>query len=264
MQYTSRTIRVSIPYIREAMASKDEFEALAFCLLVKLNVTSSTIHDATYRRLKEVTHMGSDRIRRILDFCTEHGMATFKEGTLIIGKLCTEGRELYKFNFRYAKRHGKGLNFFITLAKVKDMLRRAVLSDHIKRVENIRQTSKLTFNPQNLREYRKGRKLVRRLAVWGCDFFISNKRLANIAQCSVSKMQGIKRGMIKAGEIIRKCSNALVFGDATAFCLEGMYRYLGKDDRVFLFEHDGKIYRHNPNVYEYKGRNIVLVPKNTK
>ena len=81
MRYTNRTIRVSIPYIQEAMASKEEFDALAFCLFVKLSITSSEIQNATVRHLKELTHMGSDRLKRVIDFCVKHCMVVIENGT---------------------------------------------------------------------------------------------------------------------------------------------------------------------------------------
>ena len=166
MRYTNRTIRVSIPYIQEAMASKEEFDALAFCLFVKLSITSSEIHKATVRRLKELTHMGSDRLKRIVGYCVEHGMVVIKNGTMKFNKLCQDGKYLYKFKHSYRKRNRKhGLHFSLTLAKVKDMLRRAILANHIRKIENIREQALLTKNPTTTSDYRKGKRIVRRLSV---------------------------------------------------------------------------------------------------
>jgi len=206
--------------------------------------------------------MGSDRLKRIVSFCKEHGMLYFENDTMHIGRIFKEGGNIYKFKIRHMKRNGKELRFFLSLANVKDMLRRAVVANHINKVENIRQTSSLTINPKSLKEYKKGRKLVRRLAVWGFDFFISNRRLANIANCSISKIQKIKSKMIKAHEIERTFSNYVVCDNAADFDVCAYRSYC--DDTHFLFEHNGKIYKHNPNVYNYVGNNIVYVPKNNK
>lgn len=262
MQFTTRTVKVSIPYIQEAMATKESFEALAFCLMVKLNITSSSFHHATYRRLKEATHIGSDKLKQLVSYCTEHGLLWRQGDSFQFGGLCKEGASQYKFKFRYVKRQGKQLNFFITLAKVKDMLRRAILANHIKKVENIRQTTKLTSNPETLQDYRNGKRLARRLVVWGCDFFISNKRLAELAQCSISKVRSIKSGMMKADEISRTFSNTLICENASDFNVHAFGKYV--TDEQFLFEHNGMVYRHNPNVYQYTGNNLLLVPKNNK
>ena len=150
------------------MASKEEFDALAFCLFVKLSITSSEIQNATARRLKELTHMGSDRLKRIVDYCVEHGL----------------------------------------------------------------------------------------------NFFISNKRLAEIAKCSVSKVRGIKNKMLFYGELERKFSNTLVFDNAETFNIDEYRKYC--NDACFLFRKDGKVYKHNPNIYDYTGKNIMFVPKNNK
>ena len=263
MRYTNRTIRVSIPYIQQAMASKEEFEAVAFCLFMKLNFTSSEIHNATVRRLKELTHLGSDKLKRLTNYCMEHGMINITNGTMIFNKLCQDGRYLYKFRYSYIKRNKKHkMAIRLTLAKVKDMLRRAVLANHIRKVENIREQALLTKNPKTASEYRKGRSIVRRLSVWGLNFFISNKRLAEIAKCSVSKARNIKKAMLSYGEIESTFSNTLVFDNAQKFNINEYNKYY--DDACFLFVQDGKVYKHNPNIYNYKGQNIMFVPKKNK
>lgn len=264
MQLTNRTVKVAIPFIQEAMASKQDFEALAFCLFVKLNLTSSEIKTATYRRLKEVTKMGNQKLKQIIDYCTDNNLIVMENGTLRVLPLCKEGGYVYKFKTAYLKRNRKQkLEFNLTLAKVKDMLRRAVVANHIKRVENIRELSLLTKNPSNVQEYRKGKSILRKLSVWGLDFFISNKRLAEIAGCSVSKARKIKRGMIKCGEVARDYSNTFICDIEDSFSITD-YRNFFCDQNVFLFERDGKLYRHNPNVYSYNGRNLAYVLKKNK
>lgn len=264
MIITSRTVKVAVPYIQEAMTSKQEFEALAFCLFVKLNLTSSEIKKATYRRLKEVTKLGNERLKRILDYCTEHNLIVCENGTLRVLPLCKEGGYVYKFKTAYIKRNRNNqLKFNLTLAKVKDMLRRAVVANHIKRVENIREQVLLTKNPKSVQEYRKGKRFLHKLSVWGLDFFISNKRLAEVAGCSVSKTRNIKRGMIKCGEVARDYSNTYVCDIKDDFSMT-KYKNFYCDQNVFLFANEGKLYKHNPNVYSYNGRNLAYVPKKNK
>ena len=263
MQYTNRTIRVSIPYIQKAMASKEEFDALAFCLFVKLSFTSSEIHDVKVRRLKEITHMGSDRLKRITKYCIEHGMIVVENSIMKVNKLCKEGKHLYKFKYSYRKRNKKhGLNISLTLTKVKDMLRRAVLANHIRKIGNIREQVVLTKNPTTMSEYRKGKIIVRRLSVWGLDFFISNKRLADIAKCSVSKVRAIKNSMLLHGELEQKESITLICENVKTFNIKEYRKYY--DDACFLFRKDGGVYKQNPNIYDYKGENIIFVPKKNK
>ena len=263
MTYTNRVIRVSIPYIQQAMASKEEFEALAFCLFVKLNFTSSEIQNATVRRLKELTHLGSDRLKRITNYCVEQGMITIDNGTMKFNKLNQDGRYLYKFRHSYRKRNKRfGVTFNLTITKVKDMLRRAILANHLKKVEDIREQALLTKNPTTMNELRRGRRIVRRLSVWGLNFFVSNRRLAEVAGCGISKARQIKKGMIDSGELERLYSNTLICDDERKFYISEYRRYY--DDECFLFIMDGKVYKHNPNVYDYKGHNIMFVPKINK
>jgi hypothetical protein len=190
-------------------------------------------------------------------------MVVIENGTMRFSKLCQEGKYLYKFKHSYRKRNRKhGLHFSLTLAKVKDMLRRAILANHIRKVENIREQALLTQNPTTTSEYRKGKRIVSRLSVWGLNFFISNKRLAEIAKCSVSKVRGIKNKMLSYGELERKFSNTLVFDNAETFNIDEYRKYF--NDACFLFRKDGKVYKHNPNIYDYTGKNIMFVPKNNK
>jgi hypothetical protein len=190
-------------------------------------------------------------------------MVVIENGTMRFSKLCQEGKYLYKFKHSYRKRNRKhGLYFSLTLAKVKDMLRRAILANHIRKVENIREQALLTQNPTTTSEYRKGKRIVGRLSVWGLNFFISNKRLAEIAKCSVSKVRGIKNKMLFYGELERKFCNTLVCDNAETFNIDEYRKYC--NDACFLFRKDGKVYKHNPNIYDYTGKNIMFVPKNNK
>lgn len=268
--FTKRTLRVSIPCIEQALSSKEEFDALAFCVLVKLNITSSVILDkgkernTTMRRLKEITRLGNERIKRILTYCQQHGMVALEKGKIIFNKLSSDDKcYYYKIRYGYKKRKGNTLERFrITLTQVKDMLRRAVLAKHIKLIQDIRETAKLTKCPKCVDEYRKGKRLLRRLSVWGFNFFISNKCFADTVNCSLSKARAIKRNMIKSKEVDFAFSNTLFYNDAKKFNVNQYKKFIGTD--CFLFERDGKIYKHNPNIYSYKGDKLLFVPKNNK
>ena len=256
--------------VNENLTSKEYFEVLAFCALVKLCVRSSVIHNATLRRLKVMTHLGTDRLRRILRRGKANGMIIISaDGAMTVKALYdhknTDNQYVYKLKNYYRSRNKKqdkeNIRFNLTLTKVMDMLRKAVVAHHVKKVENIRQHSLLTQNPKNLTEYRKGKRFVRRLAVWGYDFFISNSRLAQVARCSVSKLKKMKGELISKGEIGCEESNALVFEDARQFNLSAYRKYCMGTGYVFVGT-DGKVYKHNPNVYSYKGKKLAFVPKN--
>lgn len=264
MNKTSRAVYVAIPDIQEALASKQDFDVLAFCLLVKLNLTNAEISNATYRRLKEVTHLGTERLRRIIQRGTETGRLAINNGKLVVNRI-SDATKGYAFRFKnkYAKRTKKvKLQFNLTLTQVKDMLRRAVVANHVRMVENIRETSLLTINPKNVREYRKGKRLLRRLRVWGFTFSISNRRFAEVANCSISKVRDVKRKMIERNELERKYNNTLVCDDAKQFDIKAYAKCY--DDACFLFRDNGKVYKHNANSYDYKGNNIVRVLKKDK
>lgn len=68
--------------------------------------------------------------------------------------------------------------------------------------------------------------------------------------------------MMKADEISRTFSNTLICENASDFNVHAFGKYV--TDEQFLFEHNGMVYRHNPNVYQYTGNNLLLVPKNDK
>lgn len=262
MAYTTKTIKVSLSYIQEMMTSKEDFDVLAFCLLVQLNLNTPKIYRATMRRLKEVTRLGNDKLKRIIDYCVAHGMITRESnGTLTIHSLNKDDVYLYKFSNKYQKRNRtQKLSFNLTLKDVKDMLRKAVVANKIKEIEGIRETILLTKNPRTLKDYRKGRNLRKRLSVWGENYFISNSKLASTANCSISKLRQIKNQMLQRKEIERGYSNTYVCEEKD-FNFEAYKRTIGCG---FLFRHEGRVYKHNPNVYSYKGKNICFVPKNNK
>lgn len=266
MCITSRIVKVAIPDIQEAMTSKEYFDALAFCLLVKLNIKSSVLHHATIRRLRSMTGIGSDRLRKILDYCKRHNMIVIHDDKSIEFLSLTKnsnGVSVYKFKHFYYKRNHKesDLRFNLSITKVKNMMRKAALAFHLKEIGNIRQQVLLTKNPTTMREFRKGRRCVKRLAVWGCDFFISNKRMANIANCSISTIQKVKHQMLASGEIERNPHNTYIC-KASQFNLQSFKKYC--DSLCYLFVDNGNVYRHDANVYEYKGNQIAFVLKKNK
>lgn len=261
-------LRVSVPYIEEVIGSKDAFEALAFCVLVKLNVKSSFIKNATFRKLKGMTRMGSARLQRILAYCKASGMLSVDVHNNMLIHSLPHGAEdnhtyFYYFTNRYAKRRrNTEVIFKQTITQVKDMLRRALIGKHVKVVQSIRQHVLLTKNPKNVGEYKKGKRFLRRLAVWGDTFFISNSRFAKVAKCGLSKARAIKKKMVEQGELQRSYSNTLVCGDANDFNIAEYARCY--NDACFLFRDNGKVYKHNANVYNYKWANLCYVPKSNK
>ena len=263
MKYIKRTLRVSLPTIRKALESKESFEALAFCVMAKLNITSSTLNNVTCRSLKETTHLGTKKLNQILSYCEEHGMIKRDGNKIVFKPLSRDGVLSYEFHNRYASRRKKKgekapLVFNLRLYEVKDMLRRAVLAHHFKRLESIRQTIMLTINPSCVNDYRRGRGLRRRLAVWGDDFYISNKRMAKVARCCVSKARAIKRGMVAHGEITKDFCKTVLCDDADLFNIDLFYERFGKDNFIFRGVNDNKVYLQHPNIYCYKGKNIVF------
>lgn len=271
MRVIKRIVKVAIPTIKEAIQSKEHFEALAFCLFVKLNITSSAIHKATYRRLKQLTRLGNQKLKRIIDYCVEHGMIVREDSnTLLFKPLYNNEYYVYVYKFRnYYKRRKKKCNelvFNLSLIQVKDMLRNAAICGHLKRIQGLRQTLLLTENPKTVNDYRKGKKLARRLAVWGNEFFISNKRLSQIAGCCISKVQELKNGLLKHCVVIRDFCNTLICcGEDPCGKFTARYKELIEDSSEFLFLGDGgKVYKHNPNRYTYVGKQIAYVLKNNK
>lgn len=267
MKRTEVNIRVSIPSIKEAMVSKDAFEALAFCLYVKLNVTSSVLYDATCRKLKDATHLGTAKINRLLSYCEAHGMIERDGKKIVFKALPHDGRLLYKFRNVYARRRKKnrekqGLSFNLTLSRVKDMLRRAVLANHIKVIEDIRQAHLLTSNPSCVADYKKAKRLQRSLVVWGWDFYLSNKRMAKVMNCCVSKAKAIKRKMLSQGEIVGRACNKLLCDDADLFNINLFFQRFGTTNFIFRGVEDNKVYLHKPNIYDYKGKNILVLKNN--
>lgn len=262
----NRVVEISIEHINEALQDKHFCDALAFCLLVKLNVTSSTIKNATYRRLKSITRIGNDRLKRILSYCISHNLAYFeKDNTLVVAKLPKfNGNHchVYRFVNTYEKRNGKGLQFNLTINKVKDMLRKASVAGQISKFQSIRETIKiLTSNPCCLKEYKRGKRLIKRLSVWGLDFALSNHRLATFANCGLTKLKKLKQELIRERNVSVSYDNEVICENCRCFNFDQYNKYYGDDCHgTYLFVgDDGKVYKRKPNIYSYVGKSIRFI-----
>ena len=264
MQY--RYLRVAIPDIRYAIqGSKMDFDCFAFVCLVKLNITSSYLKKATAREYKKMFHLSSERFRQLLSGCIERGYCTEQEdGSYLFlpfekrDKGCKYTRLFNKYDKREKKQK---IEFAGRLHLVKDALRKAILQGTMLNLDSLRQTYYFSSNPSSVQELKKTKAKRRCLAEKDERCLMSNRRMTQIAKCSPTKLQNIKREMIASHAISRETVNdVLVPGDVEFNRAEFLriaeynYGYIFKMKPTDKFE--GGIVIHRPNIYHVRN-NVV-------
>ena len=131
-------IYISIRETESVLNDKNRLEALSFALCMKVNFRSSAIKNPTIRRCKELFHIGTSRMTRIMRNGTRYGFLR-KEGDLLIASPI---KEKCSYNYRLERKGTYKKNDKITFG-LKDaikMLREIILLNHISKQKNCADT----------------------------------------------------------------------------------------------------------------------------
>jgi hypothetical protein len=174
----------------------DELECLAFAIQIKLTFVNSTVNSPSIRRLRDVFHIGSDRIRRILNKGLERHYISYDDnGNLIANPIKEDGAYHITLDFKsktMGQTHESDCKYRIKT--IIDIIRKSVLINHI----NKQKECDVTFQKASLSK-KASRKYNCKCHTEAVYRGLSNKRIQSIT--------GVKRA--KAKKLIR----SLVYSD---------------------------------------------------
>lgn len=240
--------------IAYAVKDKVVLDALALCVLIKLKFVSSRVKDATTRRMMQLFHVSYGR-------CVKAIEAGVKEGWLI-----KEGKDIRAARIRVEKGCEICLTLptdtRLTLSQVCNILRSALTYNHISKLDDLRDTIQLAYDPKP-GELQKCKRARQRLAKHGMPdnestlrkyLRLSYRKAADILNMSVTTAKNIIRRLRKAGLIER-----IMQFEETAFTVEQFSKRLQNDyakygKRGFIVLSNGMVCLQLANSYTIAGQ----------
>lgn len=166
---------------QEAMDSKVGLDALALCCMVKLTFVDSMVKDASARRMMKIFHMSYGRCAKAIEEGVQRGY------------FIKDGKGLRALKVKTAKHYCVPLDIPVTdkkgecpisIAKMCDQLRGAVIYNHIAKQNDLRDTIRLARNPRHgeLRQMKRAQARLRKKGV--C---INNRSAGEVLRLSYAK-----------------------------------------------------------------------------
>ena len=267
-----RTINVSLPLCRNSIIF-GEVECLAFALMVKHKFVNSTINNPSIRNLKQMFHIGQDKLKRILKTSLERNYISYDScGRLIAMPVYdTPSKKKDEPHFFFHIKMTDGLlcrlNEKSDLNKIKTyerFIRESVLLNQTKKATNIGfdlRTSKLRHRS------RKATSLKRKCHTSEAKKNLSLARIGEILKCGRYSARKIINSLVKSELVIRSCQNIFTGIECDDRRKDVSLWYNLNANRGFYFAYDGKVYLHLSNIYDYnvsQNSNIIFIktPKN--
>lgn len=251
-----RIINVSIPLCHTSIIF-NEVECLAFTLMVKHRFVNSTINNPSIRNLKQMFHIGQNKLTRILKTGIERNYISYDSYGRLIAMPVYDSptTEKGKTQFYYHIRMTDDL--LNSLGSEKDCLniktferfiRQAVLTNKIKIATRIGFDFRLSqLHPKG----NKAAHLKRKCHTSEAKKNLSLSRISKVLKCGKYSARKIINSLVNSKIVIRSFQNI----DTGIRCSENRKDitlwYNQNYERGFYFAHEGKVYLHLSNIYDY-------------
>jgi hypothetical protein len=190
-------IYLSIQEANTALDDKYRLEALAFALLVKLNFNSSAIKSPKIRCCKEMFHIGSTRMSRIIRNGLKYGYLR-REGNLIIANSIHSK----KFNVSIERKYTYSATKTIShnLRSLIDLIRKSVLLNHISKQTACSDTFLKRDCPEDVSEYRKARHKIKKTScrTESACVGLSNRRISEITHTKLYRAKRLIHSLVSS------------------------------------------------------------------
>lgn len=211
-------IRIDMNELRASVSSKERLEALAFCVLIKLNFVNSEMYGATSRRMCEFFGMGATKLTRCVRNAIRFGYIKREGGSIIANRLRGESgyeyfmmQEFYTFSFNET---GKSV---YRIKNIEDTLRKAVLLNHIKMQNQSCEThcTADSDNAYNRKEMRRIRRRKNCLYKNYANEKLGINRIKSVVSTGRNKAIRLKNELVRSGEISQQvnCVPVISFND---------------------------------------------------
>lgn len=207
----SKTLWIDIKEARAALQDKSRLDALCLNLKVKFMFTSSALIFTNYKDTAACLHMGKAKLKRVLADAVTFGY--FRKETLPNGDVRYTATKIHD-NKSYAYKADLDMLRGLTFPQLKNLLRRAVLENHISMIEGVLDTHVRGTNPSSLKDARKMKARERRMLSkpFNDEYTgLSYWRIADLLGVSRRKACQIVSEMCARGDI-RKTTHCVEFG----------------------------------------------------
>lgn len=181
-------LKIDIAMAQKAITSKDAFDTLALAIYLKGKYTNSILYHHSARELKAITHLGTEKIKRLIQYGERSKVFIPTDNGLRIAKLHTSKRCI---------RIEKGLS----IKDIQKEIRKALILNKANQVYFVKNTivkasgdGRLTKS--ELKVYRKFRNSMD-FAVNRFDGTIRKAKLARMVNCSRTSLNAIVKDMEK-------------------------------------------------------------------
>lgn len=197
---------VSARLAESSMETKVSVDALALNLLIKRMFVSSCVKDATTRRLMSLFHVSYKRMTNAVEEGIRRGWLMRHNGSLLACRVHFEKE--YSVSIETTEFNPE-CPIVLTLTQMGNLLREAVIYNHISKQNDLSDTIRLATDPKagELKAHRKARK---RLLKKGMRVDSSNAsrlvglsyaRICRLVNASRTKVKSIVKSMCKRGFI---------------------------------------------------------------
>lgn len=253
-------IYLSINEAKYAIQDKEHLEALAFAILIKINFNSSAIKYSNIRYCKELFHIGTTKMVRILKNGIEYGYLKKIDNTIVACKI----KRYNEFNIiiNRSKTYKENKQIVYKISDIIDLIRKSVLINHINKQNKCSDNFKRQASS-------KGRSKARNKAARLCRTDkayngLSNKRIMDITNTKLYRARKLIHSIVDDKIVIKKEKDIKTTIDPKFYNRIITNEWFRETKHYgYLFGYKGAIYCHVSNEYVL-AKNMIkyCVPKN--
>ena len=254
-------IYISIRETESVLSDKNRLEALSFALCMKVNFRSSAIKNPTIRRCKELFHIGTSRMTRIMRNGTRYGFLR-KEGNLLIASPIKKN---CSYNYRLERKGTYKKNNEITF-RLKDamkMLREIILLNHISKQKNCSDTL-CRVATAGKRATRSDSRRATRLCGDSRTVYrgLSNRKVMQVTNTKIYTARKLINELVSKKYVQRITRTIPLNAKASQYNVKDANIFNKENDgRGFIFENHGELFLHISNDYNLLVDNILIYNK---
>lgn len=258
----TKRIWIDPTLVQEAIDSKEALDALALCCMVKLTFADSMVKDATVRRLMALFHISYGRCVKAVEAGIARGYF-FRDGNhLRACKVRGERQNCVPLDIPASGAPGVCP---VGIARMRDLLRGAVLYNHIAKQNDLRDTIRIARDPERgeLKAMRKARARLRKKGV--CEESVSADEVVRLSYASVCALLNVSR--TKAMSLVKSLRESglvkrVLQYEETGLSLDQFSKIVQKGyakygNRGFMVLCDGMVCLQLANAYLLQGESLV-------
>lgn len=191
----------------DVLNSKEALDALALCCMVKLTFADSMVKNATMRRLMGLFHLSHRRCVAALDEGLRRGLLVRDGNHLRAARVRAEKRYCVRLDIPDNRQQDELCP--VTITQMCDILREAVLYNHIAKQNKLRDTIRLARDPKP-DEHEDMKRAKARLRKKGVC--VSDRSAGDVLRLSYAKMSAMLNvSRSKAKQLVKQlCDKGLV------------------------------------------------------